>query len=64
MCLFRICVIVFFQDRQGKERVTGEEWIVQQTGAYLPGAYEEVVEIVDAYVLTEKVMIKYCTYSL
>lgn len=43
------------QDREGKERVTGEEWIVKKTGAYLPGAYEEVCEIVDAYVLTEKV---------
>jgi len=42
------------KDRQGNDRVTGEEWIVQQTGAYLPGAYEEVVEIVDACVLTEK----------
>jgi len=42
------------KDRQGNARVTGEEWIVQQTGAYLPGAYEEVVEIVDACVLTEK----------
>lgn len=41
-------------DREGKERVTGEEWIVKKTGAYLPGAYEEVCEIVDAYVLTEK----------
>ena len=28
---------------------------MKKTGAYLPGAYEEVVEIVDAYVLTEKV---------
>ena len=35
--------------------MTGEEWIVQKTGAYLPGAYEEVVETVDAYVLTDKV---------
>ena len=42
-------------DRQGNARVTGEEWIVKKTGAYLPGAYEEVVEVVDAYVLTEKV---------
>jgi len=41
-------------DRQGVARVTGEEWIVKKTGAYLPGAYEEVVETVDAYVLTEK----------
>lgn len=37
-----------------KTRVTGEEWLVKQTGAYLPGAYEEVVDIVNAYVLTEK----------
>ena len=38
--------------------MTGEEWIVEKTGAYLPGAYEEVVDIVDAYVLTEKVFNK------
>jgi len=35
-------------------RVTGEEWLVKKTGAYLPGAYEEVVDIVNAYVLTDK----------
>ena len=43
------------QDRSGVDRVTGEEWLVKQTGAYLPGAYEEVIDVVDAYVLTEKV---------
>jgi len=42
-------------DRESNPRVTGEEWVVKKTGAYLPGAYEEVVEIVDAYVLTDKV---------
>ena len=42
-------------DREGNQRVTGEEWLVKKTGAYLPGAYEEVVELVNAYVLTEKV---------
>ncbi|XP_064619697.1 major vault protein-like isoform X1 [Lineus longissimus] len=41
-------------DREGTNRVTGEEWLVKKTGAYLPGAYEEVVDIVNAYVLTEK----------
>ncbi|XP_055957703.1 major vault protein [Patella vulgata] len=42
-------------DRElGKQRVTGEEWVVKKTGAYLPGAYEEVVDVVNAYVLTEK----------
>ncbi len=42
-------------DRDGIPRVTGEEWLVKKIGAYLPGAYEEVVDVVDAYVLTEKV---------
>lgn len=42
-------------DREGDPRVTGEEWLVKKTGAYLPGAYEEVVDVVNAYVLTEKV---------
>ncbi len=42
-------------DRDGTPRVTGEEWLVNKVGAYLPGAYEEVVDVVDAYVLTEKV---------
>ncbi|XP_076435145.1 major vault protein-like isoform X2 [Babylonia areolata] len=41
-------------DRDGTARVTGEEWLVEKTGAYLPGAYEEVVDIVNAYVLTDK----------
>jgi len=45
-------------DRDGQQRVTGEEWLVKKVGAYLPGAYEEVVELVNAYVLTEKV----CNY--
>ena len=43
------------QDRDGNIRVAGEEWLVKKIGAYLPGAYEEVVDVVDAYVLTEKV---------
>lgn len=42
------------KDRDSKQRVTGEEWIVRKIGAYLPGAYEEIVGIVNAYVLTEK----------
>jgi len=42
-------------DRDGNARVTGEEWLVKKTGASLPGAYEEVIDVVNAYVLTEKV---------
>lgn len=41
-------------DREGNKRVTGEEWIVRKVGAYLPGADEEVVKTVDAFVLTDK----------
>ena len=35
--------------------MTSEEWLVEKVGAYLPGAYEEVVDTLDAYVLTDKV---------
>ncbi|EDQ86973.1 uncharacterized protein MONBRDRAFT_10492 [Monosiga brevicollis MX1] len=41
-------------DRSGTSRVTGEEWLVKDTGAYLPGVFEEVLDVVNAYVLTEK----------
>lgn len=40
-------------DRDGKNRVAGEEWLVRRSGDYLPGAYEEVVERISATVLTE-----------
>jgi len=42
-------------DSQGRRRVAGEEWLVSQVGAYLPGVYEEVVAVVNAHVLTEKI---------
>ncbi|XP_059809284.1 major vault protein isoform X3 [Hypanus sabinus] len=42
------------KDREGRNRVTGEEWLVQKVGAYLPGVYEEVLTVVNAYILTEK----------
>uniref|UniRef100_A0A8C9XB96 Major vault protein n=1 Tax=Sander lucioperca TaxID=283035 RepID=A0A8C9XB96_SANLU len=41
-------------DRQGVRRVTGEEWLVSKVGAYLPGAHEEVIDIVNAFILTDK----------
>ncbi|KAM4829160.1 major vault protein isoform 2-T2 [Thomomys bottae] len=41
-------------DREDKERVTGEEWLVRSVGAYLPGVFEEVLDLVDAIILTEK----------
>ena len=33
----------------------GEEWLVSKVGAYLPGAHEEVLDIVNAFILTDKV---------
>ncbi|XP_055008499.1 major vault protein [Boleophthalmus pectinirostris] len=41
-------------DRSGVKRVTGEEWLVSKVGAYLPGAHEEVLDIVNAFILTDK----------
>ncbi|XP_037363159.1 major vault protein isoform X2 [Talpa occidentalis] len=41
-------------DRDRKERVTGEEWLVRTVGAYLPAVFEEVLNLVDAVILTEK----------
>ncbi|XP_076853066.1 major vault protein [Brachyhypopomus gauderio] len=41
-------------DRGGVRRVTGEEWQVCKVGAYLPGAIEEVIDIVNAFILTDK----------
>jgi major vault protein len=41
-------------DRLGQRRVTGENWLVKTPGAYLPLAYEMVMNIENAYVLTNK----------
>lgn len=41
-------------DRQGNPRIAGEEWLVREVGAYLPGVEEEVGVVVEAYVLTEQ----------
>jgi major vault protein len=41
-------------DTQGNKRESGEEWLVRQIGAYLPGVDEEIVETVNARVLTDK----------
>ena len=44
-------------DRNGKERVAGEEWMLKKNGAYLPGVYEEVVESIKAIYLTDKLAV-------
>ena len=41
-------------DRQGNRRRAGEEWLVRDEGAYLPGVDEEIVGMLKAYVLTER----------
>jgi len=44
-------------DRNGKQRVAGEEWMLKKNGAYLPGVYEEVVESIKATYLTDKLAV-------
>ncbi|EGG14463.1 major vault protein [Cavenderia fasciculata] len=41
-------------DRLGTARKAGEEWLVRQSGSYLPGVDEKIVETVNAYILTDK----------
>jgi len=41
-------------DRSGSSRNAGEEWLVRQVGAYMPGIDEEVLGMIQAYVLTEQ----------
>ncbi|CAF5149444.1 unnamed protein product, partial [Rotaria sp. Silwood1] len=38
----------------GQRRVAGENWLIKQLGAYLPLAYETVVSIENACVVTDK----------
>jgi major vault protein len=40
-------------DYQKTKRKAGEEWLVKQEGAYLPDVNEVVVEVVNAYILTD-----------
>lgn len=47
-------------DRDSIKRVMGEEWLIRKVGAYLPGAHEEIVDIVNAYILTEKEAVHVC----
>lgn len=38
----RLRAIQDLKTQNGEERATGEEWLVRQVGAYLPGVFEEV----------------------
>ena len=35
-------------------RRAGEEWLYERLGAYMPGVDEEIVETINAYVLTDR----------
>ncbi|HIK12658.1 MAG TPA: colicin uptake protein [Oscillatoriaceae cyanobacterium M33_DOE_052] len=41
-------------DRTGQRRRAGEEWLVREEGPYLPGVDEEIIDVIDAYVLTDQ----------
>ena len=41
------------EDINGTTRKAGEEWLIRTPGAYLPGVYETVVDIVNAKVITD-----------
>lgn len=43
-----------FTNASGVERKAGEEYYYRETGAYLPTVEEEVLETVNAFILTEK----------
>lgn len=50
----RLCAKKDMIDRLGERRVTGEQWLIKQAGAYLPLAYETVVKVEKAQILTDK----------
>eukprot|EP01017_Pseudomicrothorax_dubius_P016763 TRINITY_DN1896_c0_g1_i6.p1 TRINITY_DN1896_c0_g1~~TRINITY_DN1896_c0_g1_i6.p1 ORF type:complete len:800 (+),score=283.28 TRINITY_DN1896_c0_g1_i6:30-2429(+) len=43
-----------FTDRTGVLRKTGEEWLVRQSGSYLPDVYEDVIGIIKPEVITDR----------
>ena len=45
-------------DNEGIERKAGEEWLVKKTGHYLPNINEQVVGLVQGYILTEQKALK------
>lgn len=44
----------FCTDSAGQTRKAGEEWLVRDSGAYLPSCDEEIIGLVEATVLTDK----------
>nr|XP_022293947.1 major vault protein-like [Crassostrea virginica] len=48
----RLRAVQEFRDRYGNKHVTGEEWMINRPGAYLPDVYEEVVSVEQCVTLT------------
>ena len=40
-------------DKKGVERKTGEQWLIRESGTYLPLVYELVLEVAQPYTLNE-----------
>lgn len=38
-------------DRNNVERKTGEEWLIRTAGSYLPQVHEEIIQVLDPYIL-------------
>ena len=43
-----------YTDRRGKSRLAGEEWLIRDSGSYLPDTYEVVVDVIKGTVLSDK----------
>ena len=43
-----------FVDRKNIKRKAGEEWLIRETGSFLPDIFEDVVEIVSGTILNDK----------
>eukprot|EP00672_Neobodo_designis_P019280 CAMPEP_0174833136 /NCGR_PEP_ID=MMETSP1114-20130205/4051_1 /TAXON_ID=312471 /ORGANISM="Neobodo designis, Strain CCAP 1951/1" /LENGTH=841 /DNA_ID=CAMNT_0016067007 /DNA_START=44 /DNA_END=2569 /DNA_ORIENTATION=- len=50
----RLQAVCDFTDRNDIPRLTGEQWLHEEPGAYIPQVEERIVEVVKAQVLTEK----------
>lgn len=48
-----------FTDRNGIARKTGDEWLVRTPGSYLPGIYENVVGLINPYIITDQTAVQF-----
>ncbi|KAK7110646.1 major vault protein-like [Littorina saxatilis] len=50
--VLRLQAIQDTRDQNGRKRVTGEEWLVKTPGAYVRGAWEQIIGIEKSHTLT------------